>query len=643
MKQNHERTITSMTPATHIWLILLTPLAGFITTMLLSSKRNALAGWVATGFSGLNFCSSLFLFQQIATPTSLQFSWFSIGNLHLTWGFLVDTPMLMMVLLVNFIAILVQLFSIEYMATDKGRFRYFAFIQLFVFAMLGIVVTDNLLVMYAFWELVGLMSYLLIGFWYEKKSATDAAKKAFLVNRVGDIAFVLGIFLVYFYWGNFSFGDLQHRPDNLSSGMLTLTGLLLFGGCVGKSAQFPLHVWLPDAMEGPTPVSAMIHAATMVAAGIFLLSRVQPVFTIEAHAVIATIGCITMLLGSLYAIVQTDIKKTLAYSTIAQLGLMLIGLGSATSLFHLLTHAFFKAGLFLAAGSVIHALHHANDEAHFDAQDMRLMGGLRKQLPVTFYTFVIFAAALAGLPLFSGFLSKDAILANLYSIAQTFPYFKWIGICTFVGIAMTAFYMTRQVARVFFGTFRNSAVPVSHIHEGSWKMLLPLFALAILSLGIVFSGNPLSATDAWFWHFIDPSFTLVENHSLAYVSLATAGAGIGLGWFTRHQTLAYNIPTFDKLYTIVFVKPILFKAKFLQKFDKNYLDRSIEILAKTQVVLGNIIAWLDKTFVDGIPSCVAYVARLLGSITRSVQGGQVQLYIVAALMGLLGLFVWILS
>lgn len=631
-----------MTPATHIWLILLTPLAGFITAMLLSTKRNALAGWIATGFSGLNFCSSLFLFQQISTPTSLQFSWFSIGNHHLTWGFLIDAPTLMMVLLVNFIAILVQLFSIEYMATDQGRFRYFGFIQLFVFAMLGIVLTDNLLGMYAFWELVGLCSYLLIGFWYEKKSATDAAKKAFLVNRVGDIAFALGIFLVYHYWGNFSFESLATRPDGLSPAMLTLTGLLLFGGCVGKSAQFPLHTWLPDAMEGPTPVSAMIHAATMVAAGIFLLSRIQPIFTIEAHAVIATIGCITMLLGSLYAIVQTDIKKTLAYSTIAQLGLMLIGLGSATSLFHLLTHAFFKAGLFLAAGSVIHALHHANHEAHFDAQDMRLMGGLRKQLPVTFYTFLVFAAALAGLPLFSGFLSKDAILANLYSIAQTFPYFKWIGICTFVGIAMTAFYMTRQVARVFFGTFRNPVVPVSHIHEGSWKMRLPLLALAILSLGIVFSGNPFSATHSWFWHFIDPAFVLEENHGLAYASLATATVGILLGWFTRHQAWAYDIPTFDKLYTIVFVKTVLFKAKFLQKFDKNYLDRSIEILAKTQVVLGNIIAWLDKTLVDGIPSSLAYLARLLGSMTRSVQGGQVQLYIVAALLGLLGLFVWVL-
>ncbi|WP_026996844.1 NADH-quinone oxidoreductase subunit L [Flectobacillus major] len=631
-----------MTPAIIIWFILLTPLAGFGISILLGKRNNALSGWIATGLSGLNLLLTIWLTQQIDIPSHFTFSWFNLGNSSISFGFLLDANAIMMLLLVNFIAILVQLFSIDYMHEDTAQYRYFGFIQLFVFSMLGIILTDNLLCMYAFWELVGLSSYLLIGFWYTKDSAVKAAKKAFLVNRVGDLGFLLGIFLVYYFWGNFSFLSLGNHPSQITPEWATLTGILLFCGCMGKSAQFPLHTWLPDAMEGPTPVSALIHAATMVAAGIFLLARIQPVFTDTAYIVIATIGCITMLLGSIYAIFQTDIKKTLAYSTISQLGLMLIGLGTATSLFHLLTHAFFKAGLFLAAGSVIHALHHAGHNQHFDAQDMRLMGGLRKKLPFTFIVFVIFAAALAGLPLFSGFLSKDAILANLYQMAELNPYFNWIGGFTFIGIVMTAFYMSRQVWLVFMGELRNEAIQANYIHEGSIKIKFPLALLAILSFGMIFSTNPFHAGHSWFWHVINPDFILAENHWIGYASIACVVLGIGLGYISRNIIFDNKVPTFDKLYDLVWVQPTLLLAQGLQYFDKQVIDQTVNSLANVQVIMAKIVMWFDSRWIDGVPNALASLTGIIGKITRSVQGGKVQLYVVAALMGLISLIVFII-
>lgn len=626
-----------MTPATLFWFILLTPLAGFAISLGLGKSRKDIVGWITSGLSVLNLLLTIGLSRSVALPTNLRVEWFKIGQIDFVFGFLFDSKALMMLLLVNFIAFLVQIFSMEYMENDPAKHRYFAFLQLFVFSMLGIIMTDNLLGIYAFWELVGLSSYLLIGFWYQKTSATQAAKKAFLVNRVGDLGFLIGIFMVYHYWGSLSFAVLGQTPANLTPEVATITGLLLFCGCVGKSAQFPLHTWLPDAMEGPTPVSALIHAATMVAAGIFLLARVQPVFTDVAFMVIAGIGCITMLLGSIYAIFQTDIKKTLAYSTISQLGLMLIGLGTATSLFHLLTHAFFKAGLFLAAGSVIHALHHASHHHDFDAQDMRLMGGLRKKLPVTFITFIIFAASLAGLPLFSGFLSKDAILANLFHLAEMNSYFKIIGIFTFVGIVMTAFYMFRQVWQVFMGEFRAENVPFEHIHEGSFKITWPLILLAILSLGIVFAMNPFHADHAWFWHFIDNGFHLPTSSWIGYASVASAGLGIVLGYLTRNRTFDLQVPTFDNLYHWLFVKTTMLLARFFQYADTNWVDGWVNQLAFAQKTIARAVAWVDTKIVDGGVGFVVRWIGIVGKMTRAVQNGKVQLYVFAALMGLLGL------
>ncbi len=621
-----------------IWFILFTPLIGFVVPMLLGRKHNPLAGWITVGFTGLNLAFSIyFLLQNLHNPQNhLTFNWFSMGGKVYQFGFLFDSLTLMMLVLVNFIALLVEIFSLEYMENDPDLYRYFGFLSLFVFSMLGIVLMDNLFVLYGFWELVGLSSYLLIGFWYKKPEAVKASKKAFLMNRIGDVGFLIGIFGVYFYNGHSA--DLTTFKSSIN--LPTIYCLLLFCGIIAKSAQFPLHTWLPDAMEGPTPVSALIHAATMVVAGIYLLIRVVPMFDILTLAIVAGIGAITMILGSVYAIFQTDIKKTLAYSTVSQLGLMVVGLGSEASTFHLLTHAFFKAGLFLCAGSIIHALHHAGE--HEDAQDMRLMGGLRKKMPFTFICYLICSMSLMGLPLFSGFLSKDAILngwlfpqhgevTNIFSVI--------ISCSILLGIILTAFYMNRQVWTIFFGEFRNEKVNPNSIQEGSWKMKFPIGLLALLSIGFVFSINPLSVESGWFGNFIGRNFE--ENHLLGIISTVFALIGITAGYLTRYRTFTFQISTFDSFYNNIFVNPILKLSNIINFFDQKMLDSLVNFLADLQVFIAKFIGWFDAKIIDGIPNGTAYSAGLIGRITRSTQGGKVQLYVAMAFLGLIGLLIYV--
>lgn len=611
-----------------IWFILFTPFVGFLGSIVLGKKHNILAGWLTVGLTALNLVFCLyFLTEHLHNSNNhLVFNWFTIQERVYQFGFLFDSLTLMMLVLVNFIALLVEIFSLEYMHDDPDQYRYFGFLSLFVFSMLGIVLTDNLFVMYAFWELVGLSSYLLIGFWYKKPEATQAAKKAFLMNRIGDIGFLIGIFAVYFTYGTTDLTVLQ----NVQTKLLTVYCSLLFCGTIAKSAQFPLHTWLPDAMEGPTPVSALIHAATMVVAGVYLLIRVQPIFSVEALEVVSIIGAITMLLGSVYAIFQTDIKKTLAYSTVSQLGLMVLGLGSAASTFHLLTHAFFKAGLFLCAGVIIHALHHAGE--HEDAQDMSKMGGLRKALPFTFICYLICSMALMGLPLFSGFLSKDAILTIWFGGN------KWILMAVLIGIVLTAFYMTRQLWMIFFGEFRNGKIDINLIHEGSWKMKLPIGILAFLSIGFVFSINPLSVEHSWFWEFTGHPLE-GENHLVGIISTALAFLGIGLGYLTRSK-IYQEIPTFDNFYQKMFVQPTIKLSSFLQIFDQKIVDALVNFLADLQVFIAKFIGWFDAKIIDGIPNGTTYFAGIIGKFTRSVQGGKVQLYVALAFLGLIGLLIF---
>jgi NADH-quinone oxidoreductase subunit L len=631
-----------------IWLILFTPFIGFLTAFLLGRKRNAFVSWLTVSLTGLNLIFSIILlFQTLHIKDNhLIYNWFTLNGTAYQFGFLFDSLTLMMLVLVNFIALLVEIFSLEYMENDPDLYRYYGFLSLFIFSMLGIVLTDNLFVMYGFWELVGLSSYLLIGFWYKKPEAVQASKKAFLMNRIGDVGFLIGIFAVYFYNGNST--DLTTFSN---CQLPTAYCLLLFCGTIAKSAQFPLHTWLPDAMEGPTPVSALIHAATMVVAGIYLLIRISPMFNENTLAIVAGIGAITMILGSIYAIFQTDIKKTLAYSTVSQLGLMVLGLGYNVSAFHLLTHAFFKAGLFLCAGSIIHALHHTGED--FDAQDMRLMGGLRKKMPFTFVCYLVCSTALMGLPLFSGFLSKDAIL-NIWFITfnSIIDVFHIIIICSILlGIILTAFYMTRQIWMIFFGEFRNEKVNINSIHEGSWKMRLPIGLLAILSTGIVFSLNPLSFKSSWFWDF-DREFSWInvsmneskfeENHLIGIISTSFALIGITAGYLTRNRIFTFQIPTFDNFYNKIFVNPILKLSNIIQFFDQKILDSFVNLLADLQVFIAKFVGWFDAKIIDGIPNGTVYSAGIIGRVTRSAQGGKVQLYVALAFLGLIGLLIFVI-
>ncbi|MBO9638750.1 MAG: NADH-quinone oxidoreductase subunit L [Siphonobacter aquaeclarae] len=611
-----------MHPELLLRTILFLPFAGFLLLILSGKKVDNGAGWIGLCFSlaGLGLTAWL----GSGPLSSVSFVWFELKEAF-RFGFQVDVLSVRMLLLVLFVASLVQLFSIEYMREEDGRYRYFAFLQLFVGSMLGIVLADNLLILYIFWELVGVSSYLLIGFWYQKKEATAAAKKAFLVNRVGDVGLALGIFGVWHRFGSLDYAVLSAAaPDTY----LTVIGLLLFCGTIAKSAQFPLHVWLPDAMEGPTPVSALIHAATMVAAGVFLLARIFPILTPDALAVVATIGAVTMLMGAVYALRQTDIKKTLAYSTVSQLGLMVLAVGVGApqaALFHLFTHAFFKAGLFLSSGSVIHSLHHAGHG--FDAQDVRIMGGLRKKLPVTFWTYTICAAALAGLPLTSGFLSKDEILHEAFTLTAhswkiIFP------VAALVSAGLTAFYMTKQWLQVFWGEWRNPMLGFAHVHESTWLIKTPLVLLAGLSTAFVFSLNPLGE------HF---------SPWVAAGSVAVAAAGFGLAWVRYRGGVVRNekeLPLLDPLYDVFFVAPVLKAARASAWLDRVVIDNAVILSAKAQVVLAHLAGWTDRYLVDGIPTGTAWLSGWIGGMTRRIQGRAAQSYVIVAVLGLAVLLIW---
>ena len=543
-------------------VVLLLPLLSFVILIFFNRKLPRRGDFVGVGILGTAFAISAYIFWQVVVQAydpafriAWDFTWIDLGNvpgvgpLQIKMGVVIDNLTSIMLAMVTLISLLVHLYSTGYMAGDKNYGRYFAFLGIFTFSMLGIVLSDNLFSIYIFWELVGLSSYLLIGFFFEKQSAADAQKKAFLANRVGDIGMWLGILILYSQFHTFSFeeiyANLAAGKFGLSNAWLTAAGILLFMGCVGKSAQFPLHIWLPDAMEGPTPVSALIHAATMVAAGVYFVARIFIILTPDALHVIAFIGAFTAFMAATIAITQNDIKRVLAYSTVSQLGYMVLGLGVgaySAALFHLVTHAFFKACLFLGSGAIIHAMHHE--------QDMRWMGGLRKNMPWTFATFTLATLALAGLPLTSGFLSKDAILAGAIGFANVEGggIYYLIPVLGFFSAMLTAFYMGRQIWLVFFGESRTHLKPVeedlhaahhahnSHddhsddhheehgVHEVSWNMRAPLVILATLSVFFVYSPDPLDGAKGWFMKMIPTPATVVgsDNPQIGSMSAGVA-------------------------------------------------------------------------------------------------------------------------
>ncbi|PVY42865.1 NADH-quinone oxidoreductase subunit L [Pontibacter virosus] len=713
------------TPQTTLALaVLLLPLLVFVLLYPAGKKLPRQGDWVGIGATGLAFALSIYLFTQTwnAEVSHSRTVWFSLPGGYITnftAGILLDNLTVLMLVIVTFISLLVQLFSVGYMYGDKGYSRYFAYLSLFTFSMLGIVLVDNLLLLFMFWELVGFSSYLLIGFWYERPAAIAASKKAFLVNRVGDIGLLLGLFAFYTYFRTFDLETLralmgagewlngsfvtsytlqgQLWSVELSPLFLTLAGLGLFMGCVGKSAQFPLQVWLPDAMQGPTPVSSLIHAATMVAAGVYLVARCYTFFTVDALTVIAIVGAITALFGALAALTQYDIKAVLAFSTISQLGYMVMGMGTGAhdaSLFHLTTHAFFKAALFLNAGIIIHAmhrgLHHAHLPADVDPQDIRNMGGLRKAMPFTFYTYLLAAAALVGLPLFSGFLSKDAILSGSWAWAQTMSQahgnslYYVVPILGFTVVLLTAYYMGRHLWFMFFGSFRlpfdARTLRLSVGQEIERVMLVPVQLLAVLSLGIFFSLNPLSFSGSWVMQGISlnqllPEGTFLASRLIEAVTLqdaangtahlvigllsallGIAGIALAIGRYKGKSSeallqeqprgtlarLTYHHYYLDAAYNRMFVRPVLWMSRMLYRLDKRVIDYTLDYASKWLVVFSKIVKWFDKWVVDGSVWLIGAMAKVLGRFGRGLQNGKVQSYYAYSLFGFILIILYIM-
>ncbi len=502
------------------------PLLSFFINIAVGKRLPRKGDWLSLATIAAGLAMSIGIFYEVFQAYDPNFKyhvvlpWLNVGDRAVfSTGILIDNLTAVMLLVVTGVSTLVHLFSIGYMHGDPRYSRFFAYLSIFSFSMLGLVLSESLFFIYIFWELVGLSSYLLIGFWFEKKSAADACKKAFVVNRVGDFGFLIGILIIYATCGVLGYDDVFKAigEGKLSGTLLTLAGIGVFAGAVGKSAQFPLHVWLPDAMEGPTPVSALIHAATMVAAGVYLVGRVYPIFTPDAFLVIAYIGLITLMITATIALTARDIKKVLAYSTCSQLGFMVMGLGVGgftAGLAHLTTHAAFKACLFLGSGSVIHAVH---------SQDIFEMGGLRKKMPITFVTFLIATLAIAGVPGFSGFFSKDMILGEALAFGMRNPQHLGIFIGALLTAGLTAFYMFRLVILTFFGDPRDHH-KYDHAHESPANMWVPLAVLATLSFSFWFQ-NPISGK-SWFKDLVPKPVSAVQAPAAAPAHGATEAAAV---------------------------------------------------------------------------------------------------------------------
>lgn len=639
------------------FLVMFLPLLSFLLVISIGKQLKHQASHLATVFQGLGLIASLVLFLGDFGFSWLS-DWFAVGSYQFSISILADGVALWMALIVNLISFLVHLFSIEYMKSDLSRYRYFALLGLFTFAMLGVVLAGNVLLVFVFWELVGLSSYLLIGFWYRKPEAAQASKKAFIMNRIGDAGFLMGIMILWAQLGNLDIAFIQQNPFiGFDIFWLTLAGIGILCGVIGKSAQFPLQTWLPDAMEGPTPVSALIHAATMVAAGVYLLVRLYPVFNTEVQQIMLLIGAITSFSAALAALAQNDIKKVLAYSTVSQLGYMLMAAGAGafgTAFFHLSTHAFFKAGLFLAAGSVIHSLHQSFHESkvRIDAQDMRFMGGLRKQLPKTFITYTLLAASLCGLPFSSGFMSKEGILAVLWQQEGI------IGNLVFSMTIFTAFitplYIGRQWWMVFGGSSRADSG--SHkIRESGKAMMIPLYILAFLSLTLWIALNPFNPSRGWLFstvNFFEQGF-LHAHFAIALTSVLLALAGLTLAfWLYGRKSFKPDQDVFQKewlnrhfyldlFYQKAIVEKIIHPVSdWVTRFDQKILDRLVNILGILPVIFGHIVAWADRTFIDGTINTLAWLAQYLGKTAKKWQLGSASSFIAGMVLVSILVLIW---
>ena len=557
--------------------------------------------------------------------------WFDLGEYSNDIILLADRlslPMLFVVVLVSF---LVHLYSVGFMADDQHAGRYFAALGFFTFSMLGLVISGNLLVTFCFWELVGFSSYLLIGHWRERPAASAAATKAFMFNRIGDALFIAGLAITYKVTGL----DISHMVEMPWS---TIGGLCIFAGVIGKSAQLPLSTWLPDAMEGPTPVSALIHAATMVAAGVFLVLRIPVILTPATSEIIAIIGGMTALYGGWNALQQYDLKKILAYSTISQLGLMMLAIGSGSidgAFTHLLTHAFFKACLFLAAGAIIHSLYPVAHQGEFSPQDIRNMGGFYKIRPRLFVATTLALASLCGLPLFSGFTSKEMIIVPMIHRAiETGDWLAWMYVSIFfIASMLTVLYCYRLYVKVFFGPH---ATPYADLTPVPPVMQWPVSLLAILSLGV------------FFWQFKDPNWHVIHPREtiIAAISIAWTLLSLGLGWllFTKNKmNVVEGHFSLDKAYDAAIIKPALKTSNALATFDKKGIDSVLHSFVYSQVIIAKVAGYFDRYVVDGSVWLVTKIARGSGNVIRGVTGGQIQSYLAWSALALIIFIFWLLK
>lgn len=662
---------------------MLLPLLAFAINIF-SPGKNKVAGWLSTAAILLSCVLSVFVFAKVWNTGHLvhqNLLWFIIGDTKVYAGILLNDLSVLLLLLVNVIALPVHIYSTAYMKGDARYNRYFAYLSLFCFSMLALVVADNLLIFYIFWELVGFSSYLLIGFWFKRNRAVQANKKAFIMNRIGDIGLLVAIIILFTQYHTFDINALFGSASSVSSagdaglaaqgiGALpqiwqytAFAGILL--AVAAKSAQFPLHTWLPDAMEGPTSVSALIHAATMVAAGVFLLARVYPLFNSTELTILAVTGCFTAFMAATIALTQNDLKRILAYSTISQLGYMVMAMGVgayASSLFHLITHAFFKCLLFLAAGVVIHQMAHVRDDnkLEIDPQNILNMGGLGKKMPLTFITALIAGLALIGLPFTSGYLSKDGILIQAVDWAGgKGRLFSLVPIVAIITTWLTAFYVIRLMVRVFLGksNLRERFPDIKyHVSDGGWQYYVPLALLAAGCLFPVFSFNPFNYEGSWLFSGLQQKVTGGQTGALHLIippginifSLLVIYGAYAIYTLQRtnpfSQTgmlwqLSHNEWYIDRFYKKRIVRLFLFLGRSVFWFDRRVIDGLIHFVARLAAIMAKVATWVDHHVIDGFLMVVTDAVKAVGNFARRFQNGNVQYYLYNMLAVILALFI----
>jgi len=647
----------------NVWLIPILPLIGFLINGLIGKKikNETVIGCIAAGtVLGSFIVSCMTLFKLLSLPGEERlaevkiFTWITSGTFNADVAFLIDPLSCIMIMVVSGVGFLIHVYSIGYMHGEEGFYRYFAYLNLFTFSMLLLVLGNNLLLMFVGWEGVGLCSYLLIGYYFHKKSACDAGKKAFVMNRIGDFGFLLGIFTLFWYLGSnhnvwtIRFTELASSSHLLpTGGIVTVITLCFFLGATGKSAQIPLYTWLPDAMEGPTPVSALIHAATMVTAGVYMIARMNYLFirSPETLMVIAVIGACTALFAATIGTAQNDIKRVLAYSTVSQLGYMFLAMGVGAfgaGIFHLMTHAFFKACLFLGSGAVIHsmhgALHHAH--SHDDAQDMRNMGGLKSKMPLTFATFLLATIAISGIPGFSGFFSKDEILWQAFSNPHhgSLNYLLW-GMGA-LAAGLTAFYMFRLVFMTFFGECRITPKAKDHLHESPMVIVLPLIILAALSVFGGFIGVPkvigelLGGIPNYFEHYLDPVFKYSEEY-MAHHGAHAGVHNVALEWGLMGTSVLIALIGISVAYSL-YVANTGIPARFVAAFPglhravykKWYIDELYDFTIVNPCKAFGWFLWkgFDVIVIDGVVNGVARTVMAFSGVFRLMQTGFLSNY-----------------